>query len=97
MSGCETDAVWFPSGTWLDIAFTYDNTIGTFLLVSGSAYGVFNGSWPSQDLPPLLCIGCISGTNYGRAEGYMDDLNFYPYALIEDDITKYFNSNNSSE
>ena len=97
VSGCETDAVWFPSGTWLDIAFTYDNTIGTFLIVSGSACGVFNGAWPSQNLPDLLCIGCISGTNYGRAEGYMDDLNFYPYALIEDDIVKYFNSNNSSE
>lgn len=83
-SGCYSDAQTFVSGTWMHLAFSYDNTIGTKLFIDGSQVGEFYGSWDAQELSTLMSIGSISGSYTGGAEGYYDDIVFYPKALNVD-------------
>jgi hypothetical protein len=68
----------------MHLAFSYDNTIGTKLFIDGSQVGEFYGSWDAQELSTLMSIGSISGSYTGGAEGYYDDIVFYPKALNVD-------------
>lgn len=87
-SGCVSDAQTFVSGTWMHLAFSYDSTNGTKLFIDGNQVGEFYGSWPNQELSTLVSIGSISGSYGGRAEGFYDDIVFYPKALNVDNWYK---------
>lgn len=83
-SGCNSIAQSFISGTWINVGLSYDNDYGMSFYLDGELVGSFDGTWNQQNLPTLMAIGCVSGSNSNRALGYIDDICFYTESISPD-------------
>src|SRR4030067_1126757 len=93
-SGCYSYAQLFTSGTWIHVGFSYDNNYGIKLILSGNQVAEFMGTWEEQPLPVLMAIGSISGTDYNRINGYIDDFNMYARSINISDFQVIYNKDN---
>ncbi len=96
-SGCNSEAQTFVSGTWIFVGFSYDNDVGSSLYIDGEIVGEYLGTWDQQDVPTLVSIGSISGTDGGRARGFIDDICFYTQYLKIDDFYKIYYENHDND
>ena len=86
----------FPSGTWIHIGATYNNTSGVKLYLSGTLTGSDTTTWTAQSTPGHLAIGCVSGTLTNRADGAIDDFRAYTKQLTSSELNRLKNQSYGS-
>jgi hypothetical protein len=76
----------FPSGSWIQIALTYDNTKGLFFSISGTMTDSKSTVWDAETAPTNLSIGYISGSDINSGDGAFDDIRMYKQFLTSAEL-----------
>lgn len=89
-------AMVLTSGTSIHVGLGYNNEQGALIFLSGTIEGSLLNTWIQQPLPEVMSIGCISGTDGLKADGYLDDIRWYDKILTSSNMVKLVNNNYDS-